>query len=81
LVDPPFVMGWDLVDIGWFCESCCGVVSSEGDFNVSVFKQVGYFAHVWGGKGEGCPLCVISCVCGVCTVHYSVLYLVFWFVE
>ena len=57
--------------------SCYGVVSSEGDFNVSVFKQVGYIAYVWGGKGEGCPLCVISSICGVCSVHYSVLYLVF----
>ena len=75
-MNPPFVIGWDLVDIGWFCESCYGVVASEGDFNVSVFKQVGDFAYVLGGKGEGCPLCVISSVFGGCSVHYSVLYLV-----
>ena len=40
-------MGWDLVDTGWFCESCYSVVASEGDFNISVFKQVGDFAYVW----------------------------------
>jgi hypothetical protein len=48
------------VVIMWFCELCYGVVGSEGDSNVSVFKQVGDSAYVWGGKGEGCPLC-----CGV----------------
>jgi len=52
------------VDIGRFCGTCYGVVVTEGDFNVSAFKQVGDFACVWGGKGEGCPLCVISSVCG-----------------
>jgi len=41
-------MGWELADIGWFCESCYGVVASEGDFSVSVFKQVGDFAYVCG---------------------------------
>jgi len=46
LVNPPFVVGWDLVDIGWFCESCYGGVATEGDFNVRVFKQVGDFAYV-----------------------------------
>jgi hypothetical protein len=65
------------VDIGWFCELCYGVVASEGDFNVSVFKQVDDFAYVWGSKSEGCPLCVISSVCGGCSLYYSVLYLVF----
>ena len=52
------------MDIGRFCESCYGVVASEGDFNVSVFKQVGDFAYVWGRKGEGCRLCVLFSVCG-----------------
>jgi len=52
------------VDIGWFCESCYGVVAFKGDFNISVFKQVGDFAYVWGCKCEGCLLCVISSVCG-----------------
>jgi len=41
------------VVIRWFCELCYGVVGSEGDSNVSVFKQVGDSAYVWGGKGEG----------------------------
>ena len=36
----PFVMGWDLVVIRWFCELCCGVVVSEGDSNISVFKDL-----------------------------------------
>ena len=40
MVNPPFIMGWDLVDIGWFCESCYRVVASEGDFNVSVFWSI-----------------------------------------
>ena len=35
------------MDTGWFCESCYSVVASEGDFNISVFKQVGDFAYVW----------------------------------
>jgi len=67
-------MGCDLVDIGWFCESCYGVVATEGDFNVIVFKQVGDFAYVWGGKGEGYPLCVISSICGGFSVHYCVVF-------
>jgi len=46
-------MGWDIVDIGWFSKSCYGIVASEGDFNICVFKQVGDFAYVWGSKGEG----------------------------
>ena len=54
-------MGWNLLDIEWFCESCYEVVASDGDFNISVFKQVGDFAYVRGG----CPLCDISSVCGV----------------
>ena len=74
-------MGWDLVDIGWFCQLCYGVVASEGEFYISVFKQIGDLAYVWGDKGEGCPLCVISSVCGGYSMHYSVLYLVFQFVE
>ena len=41
------------MDIGWFCESCCGVVATEDDFNVSVFKQVGDFAYVWGKNEMG----------------------------
>ena len=65
------------MDIGWFCELCYGVVASEGDFNVSMLKQVGDFSYMWGGKGKGCPLCVILSACGGCCVHYSVLYLVF----
>ena len=36
LVDPPFVMGWDIVVIRWFCELCYGVVRSEVDSNFSV---------------------------------------------
>ena len=28
--------------------------------------------RMWGGKGEGCPLCVISSVCRGCSMHYSV---------
>jgi len=38
LVDPPFVIGWNIVVIRWFCELCYGVVGSEGDSNVSVFN-------------------------------------------
>ena len=64
LVDPPFVMGWDLVAIRWFCELCCGVVGSEGYSNVSVLKQVGDSAYVWGGKAEGCPLWSVFISCG-----------------
>jgi hypothetical protein len=37
------------VVIRWFCELCYGVVGSEGDSDVSVFKQVGDSAYVWGG--------------------------------
>jgi len=69
-------MGWELVDTGWFCESCYGV-ASEGDFNISVFEQVGDFAYVWEGKGEGCPLCVISSVyggCSMCCIWYFTLW-------
>ena len=47
--------------IRWFCGLCCGVVGSEGDSKVSVFKQVGDSAYVWGGgKCEGCPLWAVS---------------------
>ena len=67
------------MDMGWFCELCYGVVASEGDFNISVLKQVGDFSYVWEGKG--CSLCVIFSTCGWCCVLYSVLYLVFQFVE
>ena len=52
------------MDIGWFSKSCCGIFESEGDFNVCVFKHIGDFAYVSGGKGEGCPFCVISSICG-----------------
>jgi hypothetical protein len=69
------------VVIRWFCELCCGVVGSEGDTNVSVFKQVGDSAYVWGGKGEGCTLWAAFSVCGGCGACYSVLYLVFQFVK
>jgi len=41
-------MGWNLVDIGWFCELCDGVVASEGDYHVSVFKHIGDFGCVCG---------------------------------
>ena len=34
--------------IRWFCESCYGVVGSEGDSNISVFKQVGDSAYMCG---------------------------------
>ena len=44
---------------------CFGVVASEGDFNVSVFKQVGDFAYLWGCNGEGSPLCYFQHLCGV----------------
>ena len=60
----PFVMGWDLVVIRWFCELCYGTVGSEGDSNVSVFKQVGDSAYVWGGKGEGCHFLLFSVLVG-----------------
>jgi len=70
-------MGWDLVVIRWFCELRYGVVGSEGDSNVSVFKQVGDSAYVWGGKGEGCPLRAVFSACRGCGARYSVLYLVF----
>jgi hypothetical protein len=56
-------MAWDLVDTGWFCESYCGVVASEGDFNVSVFKQVGNFAYVW--RRLGLPTCYFQRSWGV----------------
>ena len=63
--------------IRWFCELRYGVVGSEGDSNVSVFKQFGDSAYVWGGKGEGCPLCAVFSACEGCGARYSVLYLVF----
>ena len=62
---------------GWFCELCYGVVGSEGDSNISVFKQVGNSAYVWGGKGEVCPFWAIISVCGGCDTCYSVLCLMF----
>jgi hypothetical protein len=65
------------VVIRWFCELWYGVVRSEGDSNVSVFKQVGDSAYVWGGKSKGCPLWAAFSACGGCGVRYSVLYLVF----
>ena len=43
------------MDIGWFCESCYGVVATVGNSNISVFKQVGDFAYVWG------VACIILC--------------------
>jgi len=39
-------MGWNLVDIGWFCELCYGVVATEGDFKVSLLKEVGDFSYI-----------------------------------
>jgi hypothetical protein len=65
------------VVIGWFCEQCYGVVASEGDSYVSVFEQVGDPTYLWGGKGEGCPFCVIFGVCEGGCVYYFVLYLMF----
>ena len=50
--------------IMWFCELCYGVVGSEGDSNVSVLKQVGDSAYVWGGKGEGYPIWAVFSACG-----------------
>ena len=73
-------MVWDLVIISWFCELCYGVIRSEGDSNVSVFKQVGDSAYVWGDKGESCPLWAVFSACGrggECDARYSVLYLAF----
>ena len=63
--------------IRWFCELCYGVVGSEGDFNISMFKQVGDSVYVWGGNGEGCPLWDVFIACWGRGAHYSVLYLVF----
>ena len=56
-------MGWRPVVIRWFCELCYGVVGSEGDSNVSVFKRVGDSAYVWGGEGEGYPLWAFFSAC------------------
>ena len=63
--------------IRWFCELFYGGDRSEGNFNVSVFKQVGDSVHVWGGKGEGCPLWAVFSACRGCGTRYSVLYLVY----
>ena len=57
------------MDIGWFCESCYGVVATEGIFNISVLKQVGDFAYVWAKVAHfvlfpafvGGVACIILC--------------------
>ena len=36
--------------IRWYYELCYGVVRSEGDPNISVFKQVGDTAYVCVGR-------------------------------
>jgi hypothetical protein len=59
----------------WFCEMCYCVVASESNFEVSVFKEVGGSAYVWGEKGESCPFRVVFCVYDRCCVYYFVLYL------
>ena len=63
--------------IRWFCELCCGVAGSEGNSNVSVFKQVGDSAYVSGGKGEGCPIWAVFSACEGFGARFSVLYLLF----
>jgi hypothetical protein len=76
LINSPLV-GLKLVVIGWFGEPYYGVVASEGGFYVSMFEQVGDPTYVWGGKGEGCRLCVIFGVCEGSCVYYFVLHLMF----
>ena len=63
--------------IRWFCELGYGAVASEGDSNISVFKEVGDSMYVWGGKGESCPLWAIFSAFERCGARYSVFYLVF----
>ena len=46
-------------------------------FNVSVFKQVGGFAYVWGLKVKVAHFVLFPAFVGECSVHYSVLYLMF----
>jgi len=37
-VDPTFVVGWDVVAGGWFCELCYRVAAFVTDFDVCVSK-------------------------------------------
>jgi len=75
LVDSPFVVTKGLAADVWFCETCYCVVASERNFGVSVFKQVGDSAYLWGEKGESCPFCVVFFVCVRWWVFCFVLYL------
>ena len=34
------------MDIGWFCESCYGVVASEGTFNILTGHDVYVRSHI-----------------------------------
>ena len=59
----------------WFREMCYCILASEGNFEVSVLKEVCDSAYVWGEKGESCPFRFVFCVCDRCCVCYFVLYL------